>query len=160
MSERRTILILHGPNLGRLGKREPEIYGSLSLEELDERLRKHAKSRNVALECFQSNSSGDLIDKIEAADECLGIVLNPAGLTHFDVALRDAVAATDLPVIEVHLSNIHARERFRRRSLIAAASVGQICGLGWRSYIAAIDFLVGEFGGRSALGFTSKGKGE
>ena len=156
MSIERTILVLHGPNLSRLGKREPEIYGSLSLEELDERLRKHARSKGVDLDCFQSNSSGELIDRIESAEECLGLVLNPGGLTHYDVALRDAVAATDLPVVEVHLSTIHARESFRRRSLIAAVSVGQINGLGWRSYAAAIDFLVGEFGGGSALGFRPK----
>lgn len=151
------ILVLHGPNLNRLGEREPETYGELTLAEINERLSKHATARGVALEVRQSNHSGVLIDALHEADDWLGVVLNPGGLTHFDVALRDAVAAIRAPVIEVHLSNIHAREQFRQRSLPAAVAIGQISGLGWRGYRLAIDYLIDEFGGQGALGFAAGG---
>ncbi len=158
MSEKRSLLVLHGPNLNQLGQREPAIYGDLSLREVNQRLEEHAARRGFSLETVQSNHSGVLIDALHDARDVVGVVLNPGGLTHYDIALRDAVAAVDLPVVEVHISNIHAREPFRRRSVVAAAAIGQISGLGWRGYLLAIDFLIDEYGRRGRLGFGSSGR--
>jgi 3-dehydroquinate dehydratase II len=138
----RAVLILHGPNLNLLGKREPEIYGTLTLEEIDKRLADLGILLGVSVRTYQSNVEGLLIDSLhEARDWAGGVVFNPGGYTHTSVALRDAVSALGVPVVEVHLSNIFAREDFRRSSLIAPACVGSICGFGWRSYSLALRFL-------------------
>ena len=138
-----TLLILHGPNLNLLGTREPEIYGALTLAEIDKKLADAAKSKGVEIYSIQSNSEGALIDALqEAAEKADGVIFNPAGYTHTSVALRDAVAAIGIPVIEVHLSNVYAREEFRKTSLIAPVCLGKITGFGWMSYLLAFEALV------------------
>ena len=137
------ILVLHGPNLNLLGEREPEVYGRTTLAEIDARLRELGAKRNAQVESFQSNHEGGLVDRIQAARRThQGIIINPGGLTHTSVALRDALIASDLPVVEVHLSNIHAREEFRHRSLVAGIAVGQITGLGAKGYELALEALL------------------
>ena len=135
------VLVLHGPNLNLLGSREPDIYGSFSLEELDEVLAKRAQERGVELRSMQSNHEGALIDALHdaGAGSADVVLLNAGGLTHTSVSLRDAVVASGLPVIEVHLSNVAAREAFRHVSLIAPAVVGQVAGFGMDSYLLALD---------------------
>ena len=136
------ILVLHGPNLNLLGLREPETYGRTTLAEIDERLGRLAGELGVDLESLQSNHEGLLIDRIQAArEDCDGIVINPGGLTHTSVALRDALIASELPLVEVHISNVHAREPFRRRSLVADIAVGQVVGLGPIDYELALRAL-------------------
>jgi 3-dehydroquinate dehydratase-2 len=139
----RSLWVLHGPNLDRLGRREPEIYGRRTLAEIDAACADLAASLGFALEAHQSAHEGALIGWLhEAADAgAAGVVLNPAGYTHTSVALRDAIAGIDVPVVEVHLSNVHAREPFRHVSLTGAACVGTIAGLGAEGYLAALRFL-------------------
>ncbi|ANV85007.1 type II 3-dehydroquinate dehydratase [Picosynechococcus sp. PCC 7003] len=137
------ILVLHGPNLNLLGLREPEIYGATTLKDINARLEKEAQRLDVSLQCFQSNHEGALIDQIQAAlGKFSGILINPAAYTHTSVALRDALAAVNLPTVEVHLSNIHQRETFRHHSYIAPIAVGQICGFGAESYYLGLRALV------------------
>ena len=137
------LLVLHGPNLDLLGQREPEVYGHTTLAEIDARLRELAAQSGATLEAVQSNHEGALIDQIQAArGVCDGIIINPGGFTHTSVALRDALVASELPVIEVHLSNIYAREDFRRESLVTDVAIGSICGLGPIGYQLALEALL------------------
>ena len=133
------ILVVHGPNLNMLGKREPAVYGSESLDAINSRIKEEADRLGLALECFQSNTEGEIVDRIQKAlgDVSL-IIINPAAYTHTSVAIRDALLAVDLPVIEVHLSNIHKREEFRKKSFVADIALGQITGFGSYGYILAI----------------------
>lgn len=141
------ILVLHGPNLNLLGQREPDIYGKESLDQIDAKLRRRAKERGVEVECFQSDSEGDLVSRIGVSRGHVdGLVINPAAYTHTSVALRDALQAVGVPAVEVHLSNTAAREEFRQRSLTAGACVGQVAGFGAMSYLLALDGLVDYLG--------------
>lgn len=138
------ILVIHGPNLNLLGSREPEIYGRDTLADINRRLAERAAGRGATVDTFQSNHEGALVDRVQATkNEGFGfIIVNPGGLTHTSVALRDAFAAVGVPFIEVHLSNIHAREPFRRRSYFSDLAVGTICGLGSRGYDLALEYAL------------------
>ncbi len=137
------ILVIHGPNLNLLGEREPEIYGRITLNELNKKILEHARSRNVKVRIFQSNHEGEIIDFIhENRHWAQGIVINPAALTHYSYALRDAIAAVAIPTVEVHLSNIHKRENFRKLSVIKPLCLSQISGQGEKSYLRGIDILL------------------
>lgn len=136
------VFVLHGPNLNLLGVRENTIYGNTSLEEINHQLEEAGNKISIEVRNFQSNSEGELIDALhEARTWSDGVIFNPGGYTHTSVALRDAVAAIALPVIEVHLSNISSRESFRHTSVIAPVCIGQICGFGWQSYLVALHAL-------------------
>ena len=142
------VLVINGPNLNRLGLREPEIYGSKTLTDLEKDLLTIGEKVNCEVTCFQSNHEGDLIDAIhEANEQYHGIVINPGAFTHYSYAIRDAIASISLPVIEVHISNIHAREEFRHTSVTAPVTVGQIIGLGFKGYELALLALKERIGG-------------
>jgi len=140
------ILVLHGPNLNLLGTREPGVYGRTTLAQVDAMLHDHARRGGHRVECRQSNHEGQLVDWLQAAQRegFAGVVFNPGAFTHYSFALRDAVAAIALPVVEVHLSNVHGREEFRRHSVIAAVARGQISGFGPRSYLLGFDALTAD----------------
>ncbi|MCM3320624.1 MULTISPECIES: type II 3-dehydroquinate dehydratase [Cytobacillus] len=139
------ILLINGPNLNLLGQREPGIYGSDTLESLEHNLKQIAEQRNVALTCVQSNHEGVIIDQIQLANRKYeGIIFNPGAFTHYSIAIRDAIAAIDVPVIEVHISNVHKRESFRHHSVMAAVTQGQIVGLGMKGYELALFALTDE----------------
>jgi 3-dehydroquinate dehydratase-2 len=151
-------LVLHGPNLNLLGTREPAVYGRTTLAEVDRLIREHARRCGLRVECRQSNVEGELIGWLQAAarEGFQGVVLNPGAFTHYSIALRDTVAAIGVPVVEVHLSNIHGREEFRRHSVIAAVARGQIAGFGPRSYLLGLDALVGPGGSRAGAGVNQR----
>jgi 3-dehydroquinate dehydratase-2 len=146
------VLVLHGPNLNLLGTRNPSVYGTTTLAEIDAELRARAAARGVEVDCAQSNLEGEIVSRIqEAAGKYDAIVINPGGYTHTSVAIRDAIEAVGLPVVEVHLSNLHAREEFRQVSLTAARCVGQITGFGPQSYYLGLDAALAHVEGLARL---------
>ncbi len=137
------VLLINGPNLNLLGRRDPDLYGAVTLKEIEDAARERGKALGAEVECFQSNSEGALIDFIQERTEgAAGIVINAGALTHYGLSLRDALADSRLPVVEVHISNIQARERWRARSVVTPVAVGQIAGLGWKGYLSALELLV------------------
>ena len=145
------ILVLHGPNLNALGRRDRHHYGVLTLDEINRCIADRAEALGVSVECFQSNHEGALVDRLqERAGSVDGVVINAGALTHYGLSLKDALTDLGVPVVEVHLSNIHAREEWRRHSVLADTALGQIAGLGWRGYTAALEALVGIIGGDTA----------
>lgn len=144
----RDILVLHGPNLNLLGRREPDTYGNRSLKEIDDALQAQAREAGFSIRVFQSNHEGELVDLIQAhGPEVAGVLINPAALTHTSIALRDAFLAVGVPVVEVHLSNIHRREPFRQRSYLADVAVGQVTGFGPASYRLGLAGLIAHLTG-------------
>jgi 3-dehydroquinate dehydratase-2 len=148
VSEPTRILVIHGPNLNLLGTREPEVYGTTTLEEIDRQLALRAAKAGGEARCFQSNHEGALVDRIhEGRSWAHGVLINPGALTHTSIALRDALAGVGLPAVEVHLSNVHAREEFRSRSLISPVALGVVSGFGAHSYLLGLEALLGHLRG-------------
>ncbi len=138
-----TIVVVHGPNLNMLGRREPEIYGRMTLAEIDAALEARARAAGLRLVCLQSNHEGVLVDFLQGEGwTAAGVIINPGALTHYGLSLRDALAALAAPIVEVHLSNVYRREPFRHTSVVAPVATGQIAGLGWRGYLLALDWLI------------------
>ena len=136
------LLIINGPNLNLLGKRDRSLYGSLGLDEIENKLNSEAEKLKINIEFFQSNHEGNIVDFLQSNSlNSDGIIINPGALTHYGISLRDGLLDSKLPIIEVHLSNIHSREEFRNRSVVSDISVGQIVGLGWQGYNYALNFL-------------------
>ncbi|MCX5741913.1 MAG: type II 3-dehydroquinate dehydratase [Proteobacteria bacterium] len=151
------VLVLHGPNLNLLGTRDPAVYGTTTLAEIDRELVVRAKARGASLRSAQTNIEGELVDLIQGArGRADGLVINPGGYTHTSVAIRDAIEAVGLPTVEVHLSNIHAREEFRHTSLTAAKCIGQICGFGAQSYYLGLDAVLARVEATRADGYPRK----
>ena len=147
------ILVVHGPNLNLLGTRQPEIYGHLGLAEINASLEKTAREHGAELRTFQSNSEGAIIDALhEARGWANAVIINAGAYTHYSHAIADALAAVNLPAVEVHLSNIHAREEWRHHSVLAPVVIGSICGLGWRGYVLALEALLELLDERSGKG--------
>lgn len=146
-------LLLNGPNLNLLGKREPEVYGWESLANLEEKLQLLGKKHEIEIACFQSNHEGELIDRLhQASDEKMsGVIFNPGAFTHYSIAIRDAIAAINIPVVEVHISNVHTRESFRHKSVIAPVALGQIVGFGFFGYQLAFLALKDYIEGRGTM---------
>jgi 3-dehydroquinate dehydratase-2 len=141
-TDSRNVLVIHGPNLNMLGTREPDIYGHQTLEEINAALKGHAEQLGLHIETFQSNHEGDIVDKIQQAHHSFhGIIINPAAYTHTSIAIRDAISLLNIPVVEVHLSNIYKRESFRRTSMISNVATAQISGLGSHGYLLALEGL-------------------
>ncbi len=141
------ILVIHGPNLNLLGKREPDIYGKVTIDDINRDLKKMARVKNVKLEIVQSNHEGEIVELIgKSQGKFNAIVINPAAYTHTSVAIRDAISSVKVPAVEVHLSNIYAREEFRHTSLISPVAIGQICGFGKMSYILGLEAAIGLAG--------------
>ena len=139
------VLVIHGPNLNFLGKREPEIYGKLTLEDINSMIEKRAENHSFEVEIFQSNYEGAIVEKLhEHYKKSDYLIINPAAFTHYSIAVRDAVLTSGLKTIEVHLSNIHSREDFRKKSVISDIAIGQICGLGYHGYLMALDYIKEE----------------
>jgi 3-dehydroquinate dehydratase-2 len=137
------ILVIHGPNLNALGRRQPEIYGHTTLAQIDDALRERALAGGATVQAFQSNHEGALIDFLqEHGTQADGIIINPGALTHYGLSLRDALASLSAPIVEVHLSNVYKREPFRHTSVVAPVATGQIAGLGWRGYLLALEWLL------------------
>ncbi len=144
------VLVVNGPNLNLLGQRDRDVYGPMTLADIEEMMRHSARELGADVEFFQSNSEGSIIDLLQSRSPSVnGIIINPGALTHYGLSLREALADTGLPVVEVHISNIYARERWRHRSVVAPVAVGQISGLGWRGYLAALEFLTATFNERA-----------
>lgn len=142
MTEEKKLLVIHGPNLNMLGRREPEIYGSMTLTQIDEAIAAVAKQLKLQVASMQTNGEGEIVDAIQNAPQSYdGIIINAAAYTHYSIAIRDALAAVDVPAVEVHLSNIHKRDEFRHHSVIAPVVVGQICGFGADSYLLAVHAM-------------------
>ena len=146
--EQKRVVVLHGPNLNLLGTRDPEVYGRTTLADIHAAMESRARADGVLVESFQSNHEGQLIDRVQAAgsEGVEFIIINPAGYTHTSVALRDALTGVAIPFVEVHLSNIHAREPFRHNSYFSDRAVGVICGLGAHGYMAALEFVLAQIG--------------
>ena len=143
------ILVINGPNINALGNRDPRHYGGRTLPEIESALTSRAQELEVEVEFFQSNHEGAIVDHLQAsAPDSSGVIINAGALTHYGLSLLDALVDSRLPVVEVHLSNIHAREEFRRRSVIAPIALGQIAGLGWRGYLFALEFLAARLTGK------------
>jgi 3-dehydroquinate dehydratase-2 len=144
------LLVLHGPNLNLLGTREPDVYGRVTLADIDKALTDKANAAGAELSTFQSNHEGALVDRIQAArNEAVDFVLiNPAAYTHTSVAIRDALAGVDLPFVEIHLSNVHSREAFRHHSYFSDLAVAVVCGFGWKGYLYALDFALERIAGK------------
>lgn len=137
------VLVVHGPNLNMLGQREPAIYGAMTLEQINTAITTRASEQGVELICFQSNHEGHLIDFLQQeGSDADGIIINPGALTHYGLALRDALASLQARIVEVHISNVYQREPFRHTSVIAPVATGQIAGLGWRGYLLALDWIL------------------